>query len=212
MIDLEEIWHAPVNEIPFKFFVAPGVLQRADLEQLARDFPRIEQPGSFPLQELEYGPAFARLIEQLRSREFTYLMGKKFRINLTMKPLLVSVRGHSRLTDGQIHTDSKSRVISCMLYLNDEWKGEAGHLRMLRNPYSYSRAYADVVPAGGTLVALRRSNRSWHGYLPYEGPRRCVMLNWMWSQKVREVERFRHRLSARIKRNLPPEAPRLSER
>lgn len=202
MIDLEAIWQASVNELPFKFFVAPNVLMPGALDALRADFPRINQPGAFPLQELEYGPSFVRLVEQARSKEFTYIMGKKFQINLTMKPLLISVRGRSRLSDGKIHTDSKSKIVSCVLYLNDQWQDEAGRLRMLRNPHSFSRAYAEVPPDGGTMFALRRSDRSWHGHLPYEGPRRCVMFNWMWSVKVREVERFRHRLSARVKRNV----------
>jgi len=202
MIDIETIRGAQVSEKPFKFLVARNILGPSDLKRLKRDFPRIEQPGTFPLQELEYGPSFARLVEQLRSKDFTYLMGKKFRINLTMKPLFISVRGHSRLTDGKIHTDAKSKVVSCTLYLNDEWEEPAGRLCMLRNSYSFNRAYTEVPPDGGTLVALRRSDRSWHGHLPYEGPRRCVMFNWMWSRKVREVERVRHRVSSRIKRRL----------
>ena len=202
MIDLEAIWRASVNEVPFKYFVAGNILKPDDLDQLRNDFPNIEQPGAFPLQELDYGPSFAQLIEQMRSRDFTYLMGKKFQINLTMKPLFISVRGHSRLSDGKIHTDAKSRIVSSILYLNEDWEEEAGRLRMLRSSSSYNRAYAEVPPDGGALVALRRSARSWHGHLPYEGPRRCIMINWLWSRKVREVERVRHKMSSRVKRAL----------
>lgn len=199
MIDLEAIWEAHVNERPFKFFVAGNILHAPDLKQLSEDFPRIEKPGAFPLQELEYGPSFTRLIEEFRSKNFTYALGKKFLINLTLKPLFISVRGHSRLSDGKIHTDSKSRVVSCALYLNDEWQEDAGRMRMLRNSKSYNRPYAEVPPNAGTLVAIRRSDRSWHGHLPYEGQRRCIMFNWMWSRNMREVERLRHRMSSRIK-------------
>ena len=202
MIDLEAIWQTNVNEVPFRFLVADNILKSGDIDQLREDFPNIEQPGAFPLQELDYGPSFARLIEQVRSRDFTYLMGKKFRVNLTMKPLFVSVRGHSRLSDGKIHTDSKSRIVSCVLYLNDDWEEEAGRLRMLRSSRSFNRAYAEVPPNGGALVALRRSNRSWHGHLPYEGPRRCIMFNWMWSRRLSDVERVRHTMSSRVKRTL----------
>ncbi len=199
MIDLEAIWGAHVNEWPYKFLVAGNVLGAPDLKRLWEDFPHIEQPGAFPLEELEYGPAFARLIEEFRSKEFIYLIGKKFQINLTLKPLFVSVRGHSRITDGKIHTDSKSRVVSCALYLNDDWEEDAGRLRMLRSSHSFNRPYAEIPPNAGTLVAIRRSDRSWHGHLPYEGQRRCIMLNWMWSRGRREVERLRHRMSSRVK-------------
>lgn len=199
MIDLENIWQAEVPVRPFEYFVARNVLNISDLEDVRADFPRIERPGAFPLQELEYGPAFARLVAELRNRDFTYVVGKKLRINLTLKPLMISVRGHSRITDGRIHTDSKKRAVSCILYLNDERDLPEGNLRMLRNDSSFKRQLAEISPSGGTLVAIKRSSRSWHGYLPYEGPRRCIVFNWMWSRTVRELERARHRLSARIK-------------
>lgn len=202
MIDLEAIWQARVNEVPFKFFVADNILKSTDLDQISEDFPSIGQPGAFPLQELEYGPSFTRLIEEVSSKDFTYLMGKKFRINLTMKPLFISVRGHSRLSDGKIHTDSKSRIVSSVLYLNDDWEEQAGRLRMLRSSSSFNRAYAEVPPNGGALVALRRSERSWHGHLPYKGPRRCIMFNWLLSRNVKEIARVRHRMSSRVKRAL----------
>jgi SM-20-related protein len=204
ILDLEAIWQADVSEAPFKYFVVENVVRDEWLKALQNDCPRIEQPGSFPLEDLEYGPVFDDLIAQLRSRELTYLIGKKFRINLTEKPQFIAFRGQSRLSDGKIHTDSRSRVISCVLYLNDTWEAEGGRLRMLRNGRSYGRALAEIAPKSGTLVALRRSERSWHGYLPYEGPRRCVMFNWMSSRGARDWEWNRHRLSAHLKRPLSP--------
>lgn len=200
MINLEAIWQTPVNARPFKYFVAENLLQPADLAELESDFPHLEQPGAFPLQDVDYGPAFARLLEQVRSRDFIYLIGKKLQINLTRKPLFISVRGQSRISDGRIHTDSKSRVVSCALYLNREWHATAGKPRLLSSPASYRNAHTEVTPAGGTLVALKRSDRSWHGHLPYEGPRRCLLLSWMWSRPQREIDRIRHRVSSRVKR------------
>lgn len=205
MIDLEAIYDADVTEKPFSFMVVENIMNAADLKAVQQDFPPISQPGLFALQDLEYGPAFRRLVAELRSRDFTYAMGKKFRINLTQKPLFISVRGHSRPRDGRIHTDSRSRLISCMLYLNDEWRQTAGRLLMLRSARSYGRALAEIPPDGGTLVAIRQSNRSWHGYLPYDGPRRCLLFNWMQTRTSREIGRARHRLSAHLKRDLSPQ-------
>lgn len=199
MLNLEAIWRTEVSERPFSFFVVENILSAADLAAVKNDFPSIDRPGLFPIQDVTYGPAFKRLVSEIRSRDFTYVMGKKFRINLTQKPLLMTVRGQSRLSDGRIHTDSKSRIISCAIYLNDEWHNTAGKLLILRNRSDYTRALAEIPPDGGTLVAIRRSNRSWHGYLPYKGERRCLAFNWMWSKKTREVERARNRLSAHLK-------------
>ena len=55
MIDHEAIWQADVCEMPFKFFVAENLVKAEQVRALHSDFPRIEQPGAFPVQELEYG-------------------------------------------------------------------------------------------------------------------------------------------------------------
>ena len=37
------------------------------------------------------------------------------------------------MKDGKIHSDSKSKVLTFLLYLNEEWVNEKGLLRMLKN-------------------------------------------------------------------------------
>jgi hypothetical protein len=59
-----------------------------------------------------------------------------------------------------------------------------------------------VPPDAGTLAAFRRSDRSYHGHKPYEGPRRAIMFNWMTDHQARQQELSRHRFSARLKRLL----------
>ena len=54
------------------------------------------------------------------------------------------------------------RILSCMLYLNQDWKAaQGGQLRL----YSESENYLDVQPTGGTLVAFL-SDQFWHEVLP----------------------------------------------
>ena len=62
------------------------------------------------------------------------------------------------------HRGSHARVLSCVLYLNSDWKAEdGGQLRLYLNPASgHSR---DVLPEGGTLVCFL-SERFWHEVLP----------------------------------------------
>jgi SM-20-related protein len=46
---------------------------------------------------------------------------------------------------------------------------------------------------------FRRSDSSWHGHKPYEGPRRAIQFNWVTSQDVVNREQARHRFSTRLK-------------
>src|SRR3546814_13095008 len=83
-----------------------------------RDFPRIDRPGSFPVTALDYGPAFARLLDELQGPELTGIMTEKFATDLTSRPTMVTVRGQCRARDGQTHTDSRGQIIPVLIYLN----------------------------------------------------------------------------------------------
>ena len=62
-------------------------------------------------------------------------------------------------------TGSDSRVVSCVLYLNCDWKaGDGGQLRLYLDS-GQSANYQDVPPEGGTLVCFM-SERFWHEVLP----------------------------------------------
>jgi len=59
-----------------------------------------------------------------------------------------------------------SRVVSCILYLNEGWTGaDGGALRLYAD-----EGVVDVSPEGGTLVAFL-SGRLWHEVLPATRPR-----------------------------------------
>jgi len=123
-----------------------------------------------------------------------------FGVDLTGLPLMVTLRGRCRATDGKIHADSESKIVTALLYLNESWEAPGGRLRLLHRPDDLDDYAAEVPPLAGTLLAFRRTDRSWHGHLPYEGVRRCVMFNWMTDARVAGRELLRHRLSARVKR------------
>jgi SM-20-related protein len=62
-------------------------------------------------------------------------------------------------------TESNTRVVSCVLYLNSDWKADdGGQLRLYLGPEE-SAKYQDVLPEGGTLVCFM-SDRFWHEVLP----------------------------------------------
>ena len=116
---------------------------------------------------------------------------------------MITVRGRCQRKDGRIHTDVKSKIVTALLYLNEDWKAEGGRLRFLRGPDDLEDALGEVHPNGGTLVAFRRSACSWHGHQPYVGVRRYVMFNWMANAWAAAWELSRHRLSARAKIFVP---------
>lgn len=203
MLDLDVLRRADVAQQPFSFFQARNVLDRAALDAIGRDFPDIAQPGIFPLEELQPGAAFNALIEEIRGAALEELMEEKLGVELADLPLMVTVRGHCHRRDGRIHTDSTDKVVTCLLYLNEPWQGSGGRLRLLRNGSDIEDYIAEIPPDGGTLVAFKRSDNSWHGHLPFEGPRRYVMFNWVRSNAALSRNVLRHRMSASIKRLNP---------
>jgi hypothetical protein len=201
MIRLDALAQAEVASEPFPYLLAAGVLDAADLRAIAADFPRIDKPGLFPVEGLQYGPSFGRLIEAVKGPELAGVLGEKFGLDLASLPMMVTVRGHCQRKDGRIHTDSLDKLVSCLLYLNDEsWSGQGGRLRFLRDGGDLESTIAEVPPVGGQFVAFRRTECSWHGHHPFEGPRRYVMFNWLCSDLALAKNVGRHKLSSLLKR------------
>lgn len=199
MIDFGAIERTEITRDPFQFFATPGVLDAEDLAAVRADFPAIRKPGIFPLSELDFGPAFADLISDIRSSELEDILAEKYRVDLSDKPLMITVRGHAQKKDGRIHNDSKTKFVTCLLYLNELWDEGDGRLRMLHGPDNLDDSAAEISPNGGTLASFLRSGNSWHGHATYVGERRYVMFNWMTSQAALEHDLGRHRISAKLK-------------
>ncbi len=199
MINFEALSRSGVAREPFPFFTTQNVLSVEDLAAVRADFPPIRKPGIFPLSELTYGPAFAELIEDIRSRELEEIMEEKYGVDLSDMPLMITVRGRARRKDGRIHNDTRTKVVTCLLYLNEIWDEREGRLRLLRRPDDLEDYVAEIPPTGGTFASFLRTENSWHGHKPCVGDRRYVMFNWMSSRAALENELGRHRLSARIK-------------
>ena len=189
----------PLVRDPFDFVVVEEFLGRDVLASLLADFPRIRGHGSYPIESLEYGSAFARLVAALRSAELRGAIEEKFGIDLTDRPTLLTVRGRSDGKDGQIHTDSASKIITLLLYMNPVWEHAEGRLRLLRGPRDLDDYAAEVAPLAGTMLAFRRSERSFHGHRAHVGERRSLQLNWVIDPSVVRRELGRHRWSARWK-------------
>ena len=105
-------------------------------------------------------------------------------MDLSQTTKSVTVRKLSEPSDGNIHTDHWSKIVTVLLYFNPEWHQEGGRLRMLRGKHDIEDYAAEVVPEGGTLLAFKRSAKSFHGYKQFDGERRMVQVNWVRSDPV----------------------------
>jgi len=200
MLNLDLFRAQPLVTEPFKYVVVRNFLSSFDAACVREDFPVTAGRGLFPLSETTYGPRFAALIEEMNSPEFESAVSEKFGLALSGRPLMITVRGRCNAEDGRIHTDSRTKVVSGLLYFNGRWFSPGGRLRMLTGPDDIEAYCAEVAPHDGTLVAFVRSENSFHGHLPYEGVRRCLQFNWMRDAGVMNHELRRHRWSARMKR------------
>ncbi len=202
MLDIQAIKEAKAAYAPFSFFQAQ-VLAEDDLNQIRADFPAIEKPGVYPVDALQYGPGFASLLSEIQSPELAEAVGEKLGVDLKGLPVMITVRGQAQSKDGRIHTDTKDKVATCLLYLNGAWDESGGRLRLLRNGSDLEDYITEIPPNGGTFVAFKVSHNSWHGHKPFVGERRYVMVNWLRSEGAHTRQLGRHKLSAKIKRLIP---------
>lgn len=199
MLDLEKFNAATLEKTPFEYLILPGFLRQEMLAAISRDFPSIAKPGSFPSETLQFGGAFRELLTELEGETFRHAVEQKFGLDLTGRPTIITVRGHTDETDGRIHTDSRTKIITMLIYFNEDWHESGGRLRLLRSGTDLEDYVAEVDPSIGTLLAFRRSDNSWHGHKPFVGPRRAIQLNWVINEKVKRREQKRHGISAFFK-------------
>ena len=199
-LDLEAFRRIPLTGEPFEYLIVPEFVRRQARPGINSDYPHIGERGSFPSAQLAYGPCFTKFLEELESEEFRQAFEKKFGIELKGRPTTVTVRGRCDPRDGKIHTDSKSKIITVLIYMNPSWESSGGRLRLLRNGEDLEDMVAEVPPTEGTLVAFRRAENSWHGHKPFSGPRRVIQFNWVNSQSDRRIAMLRHHASAPFKR------------
>ena len=200
ILDLDGLSRLPPRTEPYQHLVMPDFIKREHQAQVLADFPAIADAGLYTPDELAVKGQFAQVMGELMGPEFEAAMSRAFGLDLSKYPKVYTIRGHTRAKDGSIHTDSTTKVVTVLLYFNaNPWPQAAGRLRLLRSATNLDDYSEEVPPDGGMLLAFKRSDRSWHGHPPYEGPRRAIQLNWVTSDWVVKKDEFRHRLSARLK-------------
>jgi SM-20-related protein len=200
MLDYHRLAATPLQHEPFQYLVVPGFVPRPVALAAAAAFPGPDLPGVLPAPSRPGDDAFGHLLHAIRSERLTRAFAEKFGLALGTDQLMVTLRARTRPIDGRIHVDSITKVVTALIYLNDDWSDAGGQLRLLRGPDDLDDMIAEVPPLAGTLLAFRRSETSWHGHKPFEGQRRAIMFNWMRDAATARRELRRHAVSAGIKR------------
>ncbi len=192
-----------VRAQPFHFLVAQGQLPEACCEELERDFPRYSGAGFFPYEAGDCGPGINRLIADLTEPAVATAIGAQLGIdNLGQYPTLVTLCRSLNRRHGTIHTDSKSKVATALLYLHESWPDTSdGCFRFLNRVDDIDDlATPEIRPLYGNLAVFKRADNSFHGHLPYEGERRVIQVAWLTSEDEKLRKTQRGKLSRLFKR------------
>jgi hypothetical protein len=178
-----------VRAEPFPFLIAHGQLPEEARADLEHDFPHYAEAGFFPYDEKECGASVRALVEAVTAPMFASAVGAKLGIdNLGQYPTLVSLCGSMNRRHGTIHTDSKSKVATVLIYLNASWHDTSdGCLRLLSKIDDIDATVApEIKPLYGEFVIFKRADNSFHGHLPYEGERRVIQVAWLTSEEEKQ--------------------------
>jgi len=199
LLNIDLLKQAGLRSDPFEYTVVPGFLSATSLQDIIASYPTLKG-GSYPLDSVDVPPTVQALIDEMDGPEFEQAIEEKFGVSLKGQPKMYSLRGYCRRTDGKMHTDSKDKIITVLLYLNQDWNEEGGKLRMLRGGNDLDDYTEEVPPDNGTLLVFKRSENSWHGHGPFEGKRCSIQMNWMVSEGARGFHKLRHSISAKVKK------------
>ena len=179
---------------PFSFMIVENLLAEAARPALQADFPQYPSAGFFPHESADCGPSINALVAEATSAAFADAVGLRLGIeSLGQYPILVTICRALNKRHGTIHTDSRSKIATALIYLNESWPDtSAGCLRFLKRADSIDeQVCSEVRPMYGSFVVFKRSDNSFHGHLPFEGERRVIQIAWLTSEdeKLRKTRR-----------------------
>ena len=116
LLDNKKIKQALVDQEFFPFFHIENAFdENLDPAELVENFPVIKSGGSFHTENLIDG-SIKNLVDELEGDDFKQILEDKFQVDLSNAEVVTTLRGYSRSKDGQIHTDSKTKILTVLLY------------------------------------------------------------------------------------------------
>ncbi len=199
-LDFDTLAKQPAAHQPFPYLVMTDLIRVEHQTQVMADFPALQGAGLYTPDEVAVQGHFAKVMDELMGKDFESLMSKAFGLDLSKYPKVYTIRGFTRAKDGNIHTDSTSKIVTVLVYFNENpWPHPDGRLRLLKSGSDLNDIIQEVSPSCGTLIAFKRTDNSWHGHPPFVGARRAIQLNWVTSEWVVKKDELRHKLSAKVK-------------
>lgn len=186
LFDLQAFHLCPLQKDPFDFLLVPSLIRAEALQAIRTDYPRLPGPGTWPLGDVEAGEGFNRLWQAVNEPEFRQLIEQKFAMDLSDTVMMGTVRDQCQQSDGNIHTDSSSKLITILFYFNESWSHDGARLRLLRSPTNLEDYAYEVAPEKGNMLAFRVCDHSWHGHKPYAGERRIVQIHFAKPKRVKQ--------------------------
>lgn len=200
MLDLKAFEQTELRTHPYPYIVVENFILPEALQDVLKDFPEVDHGGSIPIAEVTPGEAFDKLVKEIEGEDFRQAIAKKFNKDLDDYPVMTTVRGQMREKDGRIHTDSKTKVITILVYFNENWTQLGGRLRVLNDGENLENYVEEIIPNAGTLVVFEVTDNCWHGHSPCTGERRSIQTNYVTSEAAKGKHRVMHRLSAKVKK------------
>ena len=203
LLDIERFKATAASGDPFPHIVVERFLRPEAFAAVHADLPEIAKGGSFPVGSVRLGPNAKEVVAELEGPAFRAAVAEKFGIDLSDAPTMTTLRGRSREKDGRIHSDSKAKRVTILLYLNPAsggWADHEGCLRLLGQPDTLDDYVAEVPPVDGTLLVFPNSDTAWHGHKQFVGKRYVVQMNYMAADDSARSELRRHKISAFLKK------------
>lgn len=201
LLNLAAFETAEAKTEPYQHILVDDLLSPGVADKLEAEYPTIDVTGYITIEQEDLPPIFRQLVNELKGPGLTEQLSQKFKRDFHQYPRMVTIRRWSEVREGYIHTDSKRKVMTMLLYLNPAWvKGSQGSLRVLYDENNFEPYAMEIPPLNGTTFAFTRSDNSWHGHLPYEGERRVFQVTWLRDDKAMNRKMSNNSFHQKLKR------------
>lgn len=202
LFDYARLAATPLRTEPYSHVLVEDFVTESAQAALLRDYPTIAGPGNVEPGTVPQGPVFDLLIDELLSDRFRDAIAAKFDLDLSRTEPTIGLRAFSEATDGRIHHDHRSKIITLLLYFNDGWDSAGGKLRLCRSEDDIEDYTTEVEPLSGTLIAFHNTPTSWHGHKQHVGVRRMLQLSFRDMSGTVGIERKISRMTKPLRRLL----------